>query len=122
MRNASSGGIGPRAFRKILPLHQFHHEDPRPVGLLESVDRGDVGVVERSEHLGFPLEAPHALLVLGKDRGQDLERYLAVQPGIGGPIHLTHSSGTELVGDLVMSDRLSNHGECLQNIIKSIWK
>ena len=66
-------------------------------------------MVERSRHLGFPFETPHTLLVLGKDRGQDLERYLAVQPGIGGPIDFAHSSGTELVGDLVMGDRLSNH-------------
>jgi hypothetical protein len=66
-------------------------------------------VIERSQHLGFPLETAYALLVLRKDRGQDLQRHRAVQPGIGGPIHFTHASGTELGGDLVMGDRLSNH-------------
>ena len=67
-------------------------------------------MIERSQHLGFPLETAYALLVLRKDRGQDLERHLTVQPGVGGPIHFAHASGTELVGDLVMRDQLSNHG------------
>jgi hypothetical protein len=61
-------------------------------------------MIERGQDPGFPFEATHALLILGKDLGQNFQGHLAVQPGIGGPIHFAHPAGTKLGGDLVMGD------------------
>ena len=36
-------------------LHQFHHDEAHPVGLLQPVNRGDVGVVQRGKELRFAL-------------------------------------------------------------------
>ena len=43
-------------------FNQFHYKRP----VFNAVDLGDVGVIERGEDLGFPLEAGHSLRVGGE--------------------------------------------------------
>jgi hypothetical protein len=47
---------------------------------LESIDVSDVGVVERREDLGLPLEACQPLRVGGECCGQDLDREREASP------------------------------------------
>ena len=49
------------AIRERRPLHQLHHERRNAAGLLEAVDRGDVGMVERGQRLRFAVEARQAV-------------------------------------------------------------
>ena len=50
--------------RQLLALDHSITSTRLAVGLLEPVDRGDVGMVERGEHLGLAFEATHGLQVL----------------------------------------------------------
>ena len=40
-----------------LPLDQFQNEEALAVGFFQTVDGGDVGMIERGQQLGFALEA-----------------------------------------------------------------
>ena len=46
---------------EVLALDQLHDEGADAARLLEAVDRGDVRVLERGEHLRLALEAREAL-------------------------------------------------------------
>ena len=59
--------------RQRLPVHQLQDEEVDTIGIVEAVDRGDVGMVQRGEELGFSLEPGQALLVGGKFFGEDLD-------------------------------------------------
>ncbi len=91
------------ALRQGLPRRQLHDQemDRRAVdlGLVQLVDAGDVRVVERRQHLGLALEPGEALGVGGERLGQHLDRHLAVEPGVGGPVHLAHAALAQLGGD-----------------------
>ena len=54
-----------------------------PLALLEPVDRGDVGMVQRGERLGFALETRQAVGVLRERVGQDLDRDVAIELRVG---------------------------------------
>ncbi len=46
--------------------------------------------------------------IRGKLLGQDLQRHIRVQLGIGGTVHHSHASFTDLFQNLVMADRLAD--------------
>src|SRR5437879_2101033 len=66
-------------------------------------------MVEGGGRLGFTLEAPQGLMVRGHFFRQELERDEAVELGVLGLIHHTHSAATELIHDAVVRNRRSNH-------------
>ncbi len=52
------------------PLDQLQDERPRPLGLLDAVDGGDVGMVEAGQDLRLPLEPGQAIGVAGEGVGR----------------------------------------------------
>jgi hypothetical protein len=58
------------------------------VCFFDSVDRGNVGMVERGEHLRLALEPCEPLGVLCKDLGQDFQRDVAAELGVSRAIDL----------------------------------
>ena len=62
-------------------------------------------MVQRGEHLGFPLEAGQAVGVGRKRLGQYLERHVAVELRVAGLIHLTHVAFADLGSDAVGAER-----------------
>ncbi len=92
------------ALRKIVALDQLHHQGGEVRGLFESVNRGDVQMVEGREHFGFALEARQAIRIASHRGGQHLDRNLAFQIRVGGLIHLAHTTDAYLRGDLVDAD------------------
>ncbi len=73
------------------------------------MDGRDVGVVELGEQLRLALEARQPLRVLGEGSRQELEGHIAVEAGVAGPPDLAHASSAELLGDLVVAQRLAGH-------------
>ena len=71
---------------------------------LEAVDDRDVGMAERRERLGFPLEARQAIRVLREGVGQHLDRHLSPEVRVGRPIHLTHAAHTDLSNHFIWAD------------------
>jgi len=90
---------GDRPFRNTVgkgrPLHELEHERRCPLGLLDAVDGGDVGVVETSENLRLPREPGEAVRVSRERIWQDLQRYPAVELGVGGLLDLSHAALAE---------------------------
>ena len=82
-------------------LDQLEHQRADRVGLLDAVDRGDVGVVQARKEARFALEQRQVLRVARDLVRQDLDRHLAPEPGVGGAEDLTHPPFAELAADLV---------------------
>ena len=77
--------------------------------LIESIDRGDVGMIEFRQGLRFTLESGQTFLTPGKGFGQDLDGHFTVELGVGGLIDLAHAALAELRSDLVMCDGGVDH-------------
>ncbi len=99
--------------RQGRALDVFHGEKRDAVRFLDRVDRDDVGVVERRNSLGLAAEPFESLGIGGHFRRQDLDGHLAVELGIAGKPHLTHSALTELAKDLVVEHHPTDHTSIL---------
>ena len=60
-------------------------------------------MVQRGKRLRLALESSQALNIRGDGRGQDFDRDLASEIGIGGAVDLTHPPGAQRTGHLVRS-------------------
>jgi hypothetical protein len=106
------------------PFDQLHDERGYGVSgisgtVLQPVDRGDVGMVERRQHFGFALEPRQPLGVRRDGRGQHLDGDLALQPRVGRAIHLAHAACPERAEHLVDADALSGrqrHRACTRPV------
>jgi len=76
---------------QVGAFDQFHDER----ALLDAINRRDIGMIQRGQHLGFALESRHVLRIVGQGRGQDLDRDVAVQLGVVGAINLAHAAGAK---------------------------
>jgi hypothetical protein len=76
--------------RERWPFDQRQHQPARIFRVDDSVNGADVGVVERSQNLGFTLEASHALGIAKEGRGEDFEGDVALERGIAGFVDLAH--------------------------------
>ena len=52
-------------------FHEFQHQRQDMFGFFETVDRPNVGMTERGEHVGFALKSAEALLIAEEQLGQD---------------------------------------------------
>src|SRR6516225_6527160 len=68
--------VAPEMLRQARSLDQLHHQRAVPGGLFQAVDRGDVGMIQRRQHLRFAPEARHAFGVSGEYLRQDLQRHV----------------------------------------------
>ena len=80
------------------------------IGFLYRVDVNDIGMIQGRERFGLSLKALQSLLAGSKLGRQYLQRYLPLEGRILGPIHLSHAALAELLQDLVVAERLANHG------------
>ena len=61
------------------PLDQFHDEGLGALKLIPAMDPRDVRVVQRSDGLGFALEAGNPVGIPGERSGQHLDRDISIQ-------------------------------------------
>ena len=95
------------------PLDQFHDQSANAVALFQSVNGGDVRMVQRREHLRLALEARHALGVVGERLGQDFDRDVAAELGVVRAVDLAHATRADGSEDFVgsqLSPRGKSHG------------
>ena len=78
-----------------------------PRGRLQSVDGGDVRMIERCERAGLALEARQPFMVVGKAFGQHFQRHVAIELCIAGAVHLTHSARANRRDNLVRPEPLA---------------
>ena len=87
--------------RQIVTLDEFHDERTHPAGFFEAVDVRDVRVVQGCEGLGFAREPSKPVRIVRKRVREDLERDIAIQPGIARAIDLSHAPFADRRGDFV---------------------
>jgi hypothetical protein len=103
--SASSSGMGPRdALGERLAFDQFEDECVGLPAVLEPINRRNVWVVERRQHLRLAREACDALGIEGNWVGDDLQRDVAIQLGIARAIHLAHAAGAEGGDNLIRAE------------------
>ena len=63
----------PNSLGQRPSLNQFEDQETPTIGFFQIVDRCDVGVVERRENFGLPLESRHAFGIAAEFIGQDFD-------------------------------------------------
>ena len=79
---------------RVGPSNQLHNQCATGVGFLYTVDRSNVGVVQRRQYPRFTLKAGHAVGVVGKDLGEDFYRDITIETSIPGTVNLAHPART----------------------------
>ena len=102
---SESVGVLPQPRVEVLPPQQLHHDVGRAVGVVAEVeDRHHGGVAEPCDRPGLALEALLVLRIARRLGQHHLERDLALQHRIEGPIDGAHAAAAEELDDLVLSD------------------
>jgi hypothetical protein len=78
------------AMRQIVTVDEFHHEGGHGLAFFQAVDRGDVRMIEGGQHFRFAPKTREPIGIGRERRRQDLDRDLALESRVGGPIHLSH--------------------------------
>ena len=90
--------------RQCRALDKLEDERLHAIRFFESVNRGDVGMIERREDLRFAFEAREAIGIEGEQLGQDFEGDVAIQLGVARAIHLAHSAAAERREDFIWTE------------------
>ncbi len=77
--------------------------------VLEAVDRGDVGMVERSQDAGFTPKPRPAIIIEWMALGENLDRDVAAKPRVFRAVDLTHAAGAEQLLDLIGAEPRTGH-------------
>ena len=96
-----------QSLREILAGYQLHRQEACALRAMNTKDGGDVGVAQRSEQLGFALEAGESLRIAGEGIGKDLDRHFAVEVGVRGFPDHTHPAFADLLDQAVVEQLLS---------------
>ena len=86
------------------PFDELEDQGRDAIGLFKPVNRADVGIVDRREHLRLSAETCHALGVVGERLGQDFQRDVAAKLGVFRSIDLTHPASAERRDDFIRAD------------------
>ena len=90
---------------QIVALDEFHHEGADAVGhVVQAVDSGDVGVIQRGEDFRFPLKPRHSFRISNEGLRQDLDGDIAIEPRVARPIHFTHPASPKGGENLVRTE------------------
>ena len=92
------------AIRQRRPFDKLHHQRMRISGIFETVNRRNIGMIQRGEDFCFALESRHAFDVARERIGQDLQRHIASQLRIPRAIYLAHPARTNGTSDFVRAD------------------
>ena len=86
------------------PLDELQDERVRLTAVLETINRRDVGMVERGQHLRLALEACDTIGIERERVGDDLQRDVTTEFCIARAIDLAHAARAEGGDDLVRAE------------------
>ena len=95
-------------------LDQLHHKGRRSRGALDSVDRRDVGMIQRSERFRLTVESGQTFGIPCHGFRQHLDGHLTREVGVRRSIHFAHSALADQGGDLVGAEagaKRQSHGK-----------
>ena len=73
------------------------------------VDGADVGVIQRGSRSCFAQKTLEGLLIARHVSGKKLQRDVAAERRVFGPVDHTHPAAAQLLDDAVVRDGLTNH-------------
>src|SRR5207248_4353963 len=73
-------------------LQQLAHQEWRPLGSADVVDRQQIGMIEHPRRARLLLESLQALFIAERDGGQNLDRDVASEASVGRAIDGAHTS------------------------------
>jgi hypothetical protein len=85
----------PDAARKRWSFNKFEDERLHCIRAFDSIDSGDIRVIQSSEDLCFTPEGGKPGVIPGGSIRSHLERYITIKLGIVGTIDLAHAAGTD---------------------------
>jgi hypothetical protein len=97
------------AVRERRALDQLHHQG----AIFDSVYRGDVGVVQRGQHLRLAREARHLYGIGCQAVREKLHGDLSSELRVGRPVHFAHSAFAQLLHDSIMGEGFADHERVL---------
>ncbi len=101
---------------------QFHHQRMDTVVLLEAVDRGNVGMIQRRQGTRLALKARQPLLVGLNGGRQDLQRDVATEFRVVRPVDLAHSADTEDAGDPIRAEPRASRQRHVGACTRATWR
>ena len=89
------------SLRQRLAGHHFHDQITRAAGLFQSVNRGDVRMIQRRQHFRFALKTGEPFGIVRKRFRQNFDGHVAPELGVMRLIHFSHSARANLRDDFV---------------------
>ena len=102
-----------KALPQSLPFEKLHDNEGLTVVLSDFVDGTNVGMIQSGSRPRFALEPLQGHSICGQSIGQELQRDVAPQGKVFGPVDHTHAPATQLFQDSVMGNGLPQHGRLL---------
>ena len=93
--------------RKRVTFDELEDDARRAGGLLESIDGGNVGMVERGKKLRLALESRLPIGIARDFLRKHLERDFALQRCIAGAVDLAHAAGAKGRDDFVQAQPIT---------------
>jgi len=90
--------------RKRRSFNERENQPTRVFGVHDSVNVPDIGMIERGQNLGFPLEASHAVAIAPERRGQDFQRYVTLKRHVACAVDLAHAAHAEQREDFIVTE------------------
>jgi hypothetical protein len=84
------------AFPQRLTGNQLHHQIMCAVRFFQPMNRGDVGMVQRRQHLRFALKASKSIGIVRERFGQDFDRHIAAELSIVRFVDFAHPARTNM--------------------------
>ena len=94
---------------EVEPVHALHGDERPTLEAVDLVDRADVRVIQLRDGVGFALEAPLGVRVVGGFLGQELQGDFPGQTDVFGLVDDAHAASAELAGDAVVTDCVPEH-------------
>ncbi len=90
--------------RQIVAVDELHHERAHAAAFFQSVNLGDMRMVQGRERLGLASETRQTIGIAREGFGKDLQRDVAIELRIARTKHLAHAAGADRCDDFVRSD------------------
>ena len=99
-----STASGPFAIRSASVLDQFPDERGRARGIFDAMNLGDIGVIQRREHLRFAFEPGESISIGGELGRQYLDCDGPAEPCITAAVDLAHATAADQREDFVSAE------------------